>query len=239
MSTIQKVSSIKTKRTSKMKRETLNSIFAFFMDAFTHYEYIGADNIPKEGGVIVVTNHMSRIDIFVLALNPTRPHITALVADNYQKNPLFKVILNAAEIIWLDRTKADFGAFRVALEALKQGHCLGIAVEGTRSQTGQLLEGKPGTVLLATKSEVPIVPVGLAGTETTFSDLLHFRRPKIVARFGPAFRLPPLQRDSRDEDMKQYTDEIMCRIAATLPEKYHGFYANHPRLKELLAEQAG
>lgn len=238
MRTIQKVSTTAAKRTTKMKREKINSIFAFLLGALTHYEHIGADNIPEEGGVIVATNHMSRVDIVLLALNPTRPHITALVADNYQKNPLFNVILNAAEIIWLDRTKADFGAFRVALDALKQGHCLGIAIEGTRSRTGQLLEGKPGTVLLATKAGVPIVPVGLAGTETTFSELLHFRRPKIVAHFGPAFTLPPLERDSRDEAMKQYTDEIMCRIAATLPEQYHGFYTNHPRLKELLAEQA-
>ena len=239
MSSIKKASDTETRNPLNIKRETINSVLAFLMRVLTRYEFIGADNIPKQGGVIVATNHMSRVDTVLLALNPTRPHITALVADNYQKNPLFKFVLDAAGIIWLDRTQADFGAFRVALDALKQGHCLGIAVEGTRSVTAQLQEGKPGAVLLATKSGVPIVPVGLAGTETAFSDLGHFRRSKIVARFGPAFTLPPLERDNRNEAMKQYTDEIMCRIAAVLPEKYHGFYANHPRLKELQAEQAG
>jgi 1-acyl-sn-glycerol-3-phosphate acyltransferase len=239
MSSVQKASHSETRNPLNIKRETINSVLAFLMGALTHYEFIGADNLPKEGGVIVATNHMSQVDTVLLALNPTRPHITALVADTYQKNPLFKFVLDAAGIIWLDRTKADFGAFRVALEALKQGHCLGIAVEGTRSQTAQLQEGKPGAVLLATKSGVPIVPVGLAGTETAFSELGHFRRTKIVARFGPAFTLPPLERDNRDEVMKQSIDEIMCRIAVLLPEKYHGFYANHPRLKQLQSEQSG
>jgi 1-acyl-sn-glycerol-3-phosphate acyltransferase len=53
---------------------------------------------------------------------------------------------------------------------------------------------------------------------------------------GPAFKLPPLPREDREEVLKQYTDEIMCHIAALLPEKYRGVYADHPRLKELLTQ---
>ena len=118
----------------------------------------------------------------------------------------------------------------------KQGAAVGIAPEGTRSQTAQLLEGKQGTVLLAYKADVPIVPVGLSETDHVVHDALLLRRPRIVARFGPAFRLPPIDRANRDEWMQRCTDEIMCRIAVLLPAKYHGFYANHPRLKELLDE---
>jgi 1-acyl-sn-glycerol-3-phosphate acyltransferase len=50
--------------------------------------------------------------------------------------------------------------------------------------------------------------------------------------------LPPLPRGNRDEVLKKYTDEIMCHIAALLPERYRGVYADHPRLKELLEAQA-
>jgi len=84
---------------------------------------------------------------------------------------------------------------------------------------------------------VPIVPVGLTGTETGMRDLMRLRKPRFVARFGPAFTLPPLERSRREEQLKEHTDEIMVRIAACLPPKYWGAYAGHPRLKELLEEQ--
>jgi 1-acyl-sn-glycerol-3-phosphate acyltransferase len=55
---------------------------------------------------------------------------------------------------------------------------------------------------------------------------------------GPAFQLPPLPTEGqgRDEALKADTDEIMCRIAALLPEAYRGHYSNHPRLRELLKD---
>jgi 1-acyl-sn-glycerol-3-phosphate acyltransferase len=85
------------------------------------------------------------------------------------------------------------------------------------------------------------VPVAITGTEdkALFGSIKRFRRAHITVTAGPAFTLPPLPRENRDEALKQYTDEIMCRIAALLPEKYRGVYANHQRLKELLEEQQG
>jgi 1-acyl-sn-glycerol-3-phosphate acyltransferase len=100
-----------------------------------------------------------------------------------------------------------------------------------------LAEGKAGTVLIAEKTLAPIVPVGLAGSETAVKQLLSLRRPHIVVRFGKPFRLPPIDRDHRDAWLQSGTEEIMCQIAAVLPPQYHGFYAGHPRLLELLREQ--
>jgi len=111
-----------------------------------------------------------------------------------------------------------------------------IAPEGTRSRTGSLIEAKPGVSYLATKLNRPIVPVGITGTEdqALIVNLKKLRRGHITVTAGHPFMLPPLPRENRDEVLKQYTDEIMCHIAALLPEKYRGVYANHPRLKELL-----
>ncbi len=100
-----------------------------------------------------------------------------------------------------------------------------------------MLEGKPGIVLLAQKSDVPIAPVGIAGTDQYFRRLLTLRRPHVTLHFGPAFTLPPLDRANRDESLKQMTDEVMCRIAILLPPKHWGFYKDHPRLKEMLANK--
>ena len=219
-----------------MKRKTLQKIVDFILHTLSRVEYSGLENLPNEGGVIIATNHLSRLDIIVLYINPVRKDVTALIADKYEENWFFGWFTRTSEAIFLDRSKADFSAFRDAIAALKSGRALGIAPEGTRSEIGQLLEGKSGAVLLALKSNAPIVPVGIAGTDTAVAKMRRLGRPRIHARFGEAFQLPPLGRENRDEVLKQNTDEIMCRIAALLPEKYHGFYADHPRLKELLAE---
>jgi len=219
-----------------MKRETLKGIMSFLLNLLAKVEFEGLEHIPREGGIIVATNHLSRVDIPVLFLTPTRPDITALVADKYKSYPLFKFIVETAGCIWIDRSKADFSAFRAALDVLKQGLALGISPEGTRSTTGKLLEGKSGTILIADRAKVPIVPVGLSGTDKVLPSLLRLRRQHVVARFGPAFTVPPIERDRREEQLKEYTDEMMVRIAALLPPEQRGFYEEHPRLKELLAE---
>ena len=219
-----------------MKRETLRKILRGLILALTRTRFEGADYLPPEGGVLVATNHVSRLDTLLLFINPARNDITALVADKYKKYPLFNWILDTGGVIWLDRDSADFGAIRAAVAGIQRGVSLGIAPEGTRSPSAQLQEGKPGAVLVALKSGAPIVPVGIAGTEDVFKKIFTLQFPKITLRFGPAFTFAPLDRDRRDEQMKQYTLEIMCRIAACLPEEYHGFYRGHPRIAEIQRE---
>lgn len=221
-----------------MKRETLQSIFRFLLTRLARVEFCGLEHLPPSGPIIVATNHMSRMDTLYLFINPARPDITALVADKYQKYPVFNWILNTAGVIWLDRSKADFGAFRLAVDVIKSGVSLGIAPEGTRSTTGQLQAGKQGTALLALKAGVPVVPVGISGSEEYFRRLLTLRRPNLRLTFGPPIHLPPLDRDNREESLQNMTDEIMCRIAILLPPKYWGYYKDHPRLMEMLVDPA-
>ena len=105
--------------------------------------------------------------------------------------------------------------------------------KGTRSTTGGLLPGKSGIIFLALRSGVPIVPVGITGTATGVHELVRFRKPKMKATFGPAFTIPEIGRENREEEMQRWTDEVMCRIAILLPEEYRGVYRGHPRVKEL------
>jgi 1-acyl-sn-glycerol-3-phosphate acyltransferase len=219
-----------------MKRATLQSIVRGLLTGLALVEFSGTEHLPAQGGVIVTTNHMSQLDTATLFINPGRTDITALITDKYQKYFFFKWFVKTAGGIWIDRTKADFSAFRAAIDVLKKGQAVGIAPEGTRSTTAQLLEGKPGTVLLAIKAGVPIVPVGIYGSENAFNEIFSLKRPHIHACFGPAYTLPPLDRENRDVALQWATDEVMCRIAAVLPQQYWGFYASHPRMKELLAQ---
>jgi len=114
-----------------------------------------------------------------------------------------------------------------------------IAPEGTRSKTEALQEGKMGVAFLASKSGYPIVPISLTGTEDrlVLANIKRFRRSKIKAVAGEPFTIEIPKGAGREQAMREATDEIMCRIAANLPEEYRGFYKDYPRVKELLANK--
>ena len=208
-----------------MKRKTLQRLVRFLIKTLTHTEFIHTENIPAEGPVILAINHMSHIDTPVLFVNPARPDITALVTTKYKESMFVRLFTDIAKGIWIDRDIADFTAIRKASEVLTQGWVLGIAPEGTRSKTGQMQEGKPGTIMLALKSGAPIVPVALTGTEDALKKLMRLRRPHITATFGEAFTLPEFAPRHRSEELHRWTEILMRKIAALLPENYRGFYA--------------
>ena len=220
-----------------MKRSTLRSIINILIKLLTRTQFSGLENVPANGGLIIATNHMHYMDIPLLFINPVREDLTALVTTKYQHHWFIRWFCNTAGGIWINRDIADFSAMQAASKALKEGKALGISPEGTRSQTAQLLKAKPGGVLLALKAGVPIVPVAITGTEKAFRRIFTLQRPKLSIRFGPAFNLKPVSPEERERKYQEYTDEIMCHIAALMPEKYWGYYRDHPRLKELISSK--
>jgi 1-acyl-sn-glycerol-3-phosphate acyltransferase len=200
----------------------------------TGYEYL-----PKNTSFVIATNHLGIVDVPIAYYALDRWDMFVLIADKWQDVPLFRWVGKYFNFIFIDRYNADIKALRKVISLMEQNNILVIAPEGTRSRTGALIEAKAGVSYLASKLNRPIVPVAITGTEdkNLFGNLKRLRRAHITVSAGPAFMLPPLPRDNRDAVLKQYTDEIMCRIAAILPEKYRGVYAAHPRLKELLQNQ--
>jgi 1-acyl-sn-glycerol-3-phosphate acyltransferase len=199
----------------------------------------GYGQIPKTGAVIVVTNHIGRLDAILGVILADRDDFILMVAEKYKKNAFWRWWARKVDAIWLDRYEADFRTLRIVLKRLKQGEILGMAPEGTRSKTEALGQGKPGAAYLAAKANVPIIPVGLTGTEDRIVKhrLRRLRRLDINIRIGEPFSLPPMDRKNRDAYLEQSTEEIMCRIAALLPPEYRGVYIDAPRLQELVDEQ--
>lgn len=223
----------------KMLHDTIVSIIQFLFDVFTNTTVIGTENVPMEGGFILATNHVSRLDPALAYVVLNRPNMTALVADKYKTYPGINWLVEIFQGIWLDREDADYKALREARNFLRNGGLLGIAPEGTRSHTGSLTEAKTGVAFLADKAGVPIIPIAVWGTEKAFSELVRFKRANITIVFGKPFKLPPIDRNDRTGSLKRNTDEIMCHIAAMLPPEYRGVYADHPCTLELLANQQG
>jgi 1-acyl-sn-glycerol-3-phosphate acyltransferase len=201
----------------------------------------GYEHLPKEGSFVIATNHLGIVDVPIAYYALDYWDMFVLIADKWQKVGLFRWVGKYFNFIFIDRYNADVKALRKVISLMEHDNILVIAPEGTRSRTGALIEAKPGVSYLATKLTRPIVPVALTGTEdkALFGSLKKLRRAHITITAGPAFNLPPLPRENRDEVLKQYTDEIMCHIAALLPERYRGVYADHPRLKELLQKKQG
>lgn len=208
-------------------RNAIRSFIRFLIKTLGRVEVIGLENVPPQGGCLLAVNHLSRVDPVLVFGLVERDDLTALVADKYQKNPFIRWLVNGVRGMWINREEADFQALRTARDFLQRGGALGIAPEGTRSQTGGLLPAKEGVAFLAAKADVPIIPVAISGSEKTVHEWLRLRRPRIRVEFGAPFRLPPLDRRDRAGSLQRNTDEIMCRIAALLPRAYRGVYADH------------
>ena len=196
----------------------------------------GTEHIPRTGACILTMNHLGAFDIPLVGVYVPRNDAAFLAADKYKKRFFTRWLIELMGGIWVNRQDADRQALRAAREALKMGYILGIAPEGTRSPTGSLIEGKQGAAYLAALADAPVLPVAITGPESAFRRLASLRKARLVVRFGPLYRLPPLDRENREISLQRNTDEIMCRIGALLPATYRGVYADHPRLAELLGE---
>jgi 1-acyl-sn-glycerol-3-phosphate acyltransferase len=199
----------------------------------------GGERIPASGAYIIASNHIGRLDAPLVYYLLDRQDVIMMVAEKYRQSAFYRWFVKQLDAIWVDRFNADLGALRTTLSRLKQGQVLVMAPEGTRSKTGKLNYAHPGASYLAVKAGVPILPVGLVGTEDrrVVQRLKRLQRLDIHLYVGEPFHLPPLKGGDREEALQADTDEIMCRIAALLPPAARGVYADHPRLQELL--QAG
>jgi 1-acyl-sn-glycerol-3-phosphate acyltransferase len=221
-----------------MRLKIFQKFFRFILWLIADVEILGLENVPDSPSFAIAANHIGRLDTELVFGALDRTDFILPVAEKYKANPLTRFVGYMMDVIWLDRFTTDFKAIREMMTRMKQGGVLVIAPEGTRSKTGTLQEGKPGTAFLAAKANLTIVPVALSGTEDRMvvNNLKHFRRSHFKIIAGKPFLLPPIKSGERDEQLKEYTDEIMCRIAALLPEDKRGFYADHPRVKELLEQ---
>ena len=217
-------------------RNIIRGLIRLIFNLISHVEVRGYENLPTDGSFVIATNHLGFVDVPIAFYALDRWDMFVLIGEKWGSVNLFRWVGKYFNFVFIDRFNPDIKSLRKVISLMQKNNILVIAPEGTRSRTGALIEAKPGTSYLATKLNRPIVPVGITGTEdkTLIGNLKRLRRSSITVTAGPVFALPPLPRENRDEALKRDTDDIMCHIAALLPEKYRGVYADHPRLKELL-----
>ena len=178
----------------------IRGVLRIYFQVFGRWVVKGEENIPAEGGFIVVSNHVSNWDPPILAtLMPKQ--VFFMAKDEFFHMPLIGPLFRHLGAFPVKRGKPDRGALRHALDLLVAERVLGIFPEGTRNITGKLLEPQPGVALLAIKSGKPVLPVGIkrgrggrfvvnvgnplvAGGENNKKEELHELARQIMAAVG-------------------------------------------------------
>lgn len=179
----------------------------FCFKKFFKAEIIDAENVPKDGAVILAANHISNFDPpLVGSFSPRPVHFMAKI--ELFKNKIFAKIISALYAFPVKRGTADKGAIKQATGILKNGEVLGIFPEGTRSKTGEIGKGEVGVALLASMTGAVVVPTAINGTNEMFSENKTF--PKLTLIFGKPIKFEG-DRKNREE-LSAFSDKIIEEI---------------------------
>ncbi|MFJ8065155.1 lysophospholipid acyltransferase family protein [Psychrobacillus sp. NPDC096426] len=169
------------------------------------FEVIGADKFPKEGGILLCSNHIDNLDPPVVGINAPRP-VNFMAKEELFNLPILKSILPGVRAFPVKRGMSDRDALRRAIKLLKDGEVVGLFPEGTRSRDGQLGKGFSGAGFFALRGDADVVPCAIIGPYK------RFKRLKVV--YGDVIDMQPYR--DRKASAEEVTEVIMAHIAELL-----------------------
>jgi 1-acyl-sn-glycerol-3-phosphate acyltransferase len=196
----------------------------------------GLHHVPRTGGVLLASNHLSFIDSVVIPVCVPRKVVFLAKSDYFEgtglKGAAMRAWFEGLGMLPVDRddTKAALASLDTALEVLGRGEAFGVYPEGTRSRDGRLYRGRTGAAHLALTAGVPIVPVGLVGTDRL--QPVGSNRPRLV-HVTVSFGEPIVAGDRFDgiptgRARRELTDEVMTAIARLSGQEEAGVYNERP-----------
>jgi len=181
----------------------------------------GRENVPPTGGVLFASNHLSFIDSFAIPIVAPRTVVFLAKSDYFTGTGISgrvrRGFFEGIGAVPVDRhsSRAAQESLDAALEVLQEGRGFGIYPEGTRSRDGRLYKGRTGVAWLALTAGVPIVPVGLVGTDRVMPIGSSFPRvAKVRVTFGRPISPEPYAAMPAGKARRLLTDEVMDAIAA-------------------------
>jgi 1-acyl-sn-glycerol-3-phosphate acyltransferase len=211
---------------------------------FFRPEVEGLENLPRSGGAILASNHLSVADSFFLPLvlprRVTFPAKLEYFTEPGIKGKLKKAFFTGVGQIPIDRASgsAAQAALDTGIRLLREGHLLGIYPEGTRSPDGRLYKGKTGMARMALQAGVPIVPVAMFGTDKANPIGSRMWKPtKIRIKLGVPLDFSRYEGLAGDRFIERsITDEVMYDLMELSGQEYVDIYA--AKAKELAAAQS-
>jgi len=173
----------------------------------------GISNLPKTGGVVIVSNHGSHLDPPILGHALGRP-VAFMAKSELFKVPILSSIISACGAYPVKRGAGDRDALRTASGRLIEGWATGVFLDGTRQENGRVNEPKAGAALLSARTGCPILPVAIVNSHRAFPKGTFL--PRLVSihlKVGELIQ-PPLTR--KKEDLKSTTKEIQSAINSML-----------------------
>jgi 1-acyl-sn-glycerol-3-phosphate acyltransferase len=196
---------------------------------------LGKDNVPKEGGVLLASNHLSFIDSFAIPVAAPRK-VSFLAKQEYFtgtgiRGRFVRGFMEAGDAIPLDRddSRGAQASLDLALEVLRAGKAFGVYPEGTRSRDGRLYRGRTGVAFLALTAGVPVVPVGLIGTDKVQPvGQRGLRLADVTVAFGAPILPSAYAGLPAGRARRQLTDDVMDAIAALTGQERADTYNERP-----------
>lgn len=164
----------------------------------------GSRNIPERGPVLLLANHQSFFDPFLIGGAAQRRHLHFLARKTLFNNPFASWFLTSVNAVPVDQKGVAKEGLTVVLRCLKEGKAVLVFPEGERSRSGQMQPLKPGVLLLIQRTGVPVVPVGISGAYELFPR--SARLPRLAPIFLPAPRGGIAVSFGRPLDASRYTD---------------------------------
>ncbi len=199
-------------------RIALGALRAFFDGGYITTHIQGREHMPPAGvAAIMPINHSSALDI-VAGHVVGRPGFFAIKRESVEV-PLVGRFLRSIGGIPIQRDEQDVAALREMSAALRTGHILGIAPEGTRSKTGRLGHFDPGFIWLAARTGAVVVPTAVHGTARLLPKGARFpKRGEIWVRVGEPISFEAEGRRITRERMQELADDVRTRLLALLAE---------------------
>lgn len=183
------------------------SIVASVLKPLYRIKIIGSENFPKDGSVLLCSNHIHNFDPLVVGITVQRP-VHFMAKEELFNVPVLGGVVKKCNAFPVKRGMSDREALRQGLKVLKGGHVLGLFPEGTRSRNGELGKGLAGAGFFALRSEAAVVPCAVIGPYKSF------RRLKVV--YGKPITMDHLRQEKASAEV--VTELIMHEIHKLITE---------------------
>ncbi len=192
---------------------------------FARWKVDGREAVPPKGPLIIVPNHLSNADPPILVSSiPRRLHF--LAKRSLFANPVASNLLTSVGVYPINRDGLDMAALRWNLSLLSRDQAIVLFPEGTRSPDARMNRGMAGIAYVAAKSQAPILPVGITGSQNIQGFWrIAFPFCSINVTIGEPFSLPVIEGKISRPVLEHMTDMIMYRVANLLPPEYRGYYS--------------
>jgi len=173
---------------------------------------VGQERVPTSGAYIVAPSHRSILDVPFAAFITTR-EIRFLAKDDLWEHPLGARLFDALGAVKVERGTADRGALRVLEAVLAEGSPVAVFPEGTRASGSEITELFAGAAFLAIKLGVPIVPVGIGGSEHILPKGKVFPRiHRVAVSVGHPIEPPVLEGRARRSAAARMTEALHAEL---------------------------